>query len=600
MMVAPTNSNILLVGEPGTGKKLLAKNIYEHSLRKFKPFVRINCSDISEEALESELFGIEKDSFTGKPIQSAGQLEMANGGVIFLEEIGDIPGSTQSKILRVLQKGEYERFGGRKSVKTDVRFIAATAKDLQKIVSDGNFIPELYYRINVFSVSLPPLRERKRDIPVLVDHFLQNSPKRVQISSAALQLLMAYGWPGNVRELKETITSSAAVCKNDIIEVNDLPQSIKEGPTQRVEAILQHAQRMESIGTIASGISHNFRNILSGIAINNQLVQMKYETDGKLQQITNSINSFVERGSHLVNELMMFSRKQPESRLESLNLSALLQEAYGLVKESFDKKISVRIDIADALPVAGSKSALSQVFMNLCTNARDALPDGGQISIKGVNKGDSAEISVSDTGIGMDEETQNKCFDPFFTTKDSGKGTGLGLSTTYGIIKNHGGDIRVKSEPGKGTTFLLTLPLEITKAAEEKKAVEGIVKGRGQKILIVDDEVDTLKPMEDMLESLGYLTASASSSDEAIEKYQAWRPSVVLMDRNMPEMDGMKTARIIVENDGKANIVLISGYEMDGIDGISEEDRQIIKDYLTKPIDIAELSRVLAEVLDKG
>jgi CheY-like chemotaxis protein len=238
--------------------------------------------------------------------------------------------------------------------------------------------------------------------------------------------------------------------------------------------------------------------------------------------------------------------------------------------------------------------------MNLCTNARDALPDGGQISIKGVNKGDSAEISVSDTGIGMDEETQNKCFDPFFTTKDSGKGTGLGLSTTYGIIKNHGGDIRVKSEPGKGTTFLLTLPLEITKAAEEKKAVEGIVKGRGQKILIVDDEVDTLKPMEDMLESLGYLTASASSSDEAIEKYQAWRPSVVLMDRNMPEMDGMKTARIIVENDGKANIVLISGYEMDGIDGISEEDRQIIKDYLTKPIDIAELSRVLAEVLDKG
>ena len=142
--------------------------------------------------------------------------------------------------------------------------------------------------------------------------------------------------------------------------------------------------------------------------------------------------------------------------------------------------------------------------------------------------------------------------------------------------------------------------LDITVVTAEKKQIEGVIKGKGQKVLIVDDEIDTLKPMEDMLESLGYLTASAGNSYEAIEKYNAWKPSVVLMDRNMPEMDGMKAAKIIIENDAKANIVLISGYEADGINGILEEDKRLIRNYLTKPIDVPELSRVLAEILEKG
>jgi CheY-like chemotaxis protein len=296
---------------------------------------------------------------------------------------------------------------------------------------------------------------------------------------------------------------------------------------------------------------------------------------------------------------MKFSRKQPETRFESLNLSELIQETYNLAKESFDKKISVRIDIPSELLVTGSKSALSQVFMNLCTNARDALPDGGEIEIKAFRKGDSAEVTVSDTGIGMDNETQAKCFDPFFTTKVSGKGTGLGLSTTYGIVKNHGGDIRVESKIGKGTSFLLSFPVDSSRMEIVKKQAEDIVKGRGQKILIVDDETDMLNAMEDMLNALGYLTASANSSREAIEKYEAWKPSVVLMDRNMPEMDGVEAAEKIFSDDPDANIVLMSGYEIDGINGLSEKEKGRIKSYLTKPILVPDLSRILNTILEK-
>ncbi|MBW1728052.1 MAG: sigma 54-interacting transcriptional regulator [Deltaproteobacteria bacterium] len=600
MMVAPTNSTVLILGEPGTGKNLVAKNIYEHSLRKLKPFIKVSCNDIPKKVLESELFGHKRDDSAGDFLHKLGQFEMANGGVIFFDEIGDIPLSTQAKILRVLQDGEFERVRDSKTIKVDVRFIAASNKNLTKLANEGRFNEDLYYRMNVFSLPLPPLRERKEDIPFLVDHFLQKSPKKAQVSSAALQLLMVYRWPGNVNELRETVERSAAICEDEIIEVRDLPQSIRIDPSQRAEAILQHAQRMESVGSIASGISHNFRNILSGITVNNQLIQIKYKDDAKLQEIAGSINKFVRRGSDLVNELMQFSRKQPENKLDILNLVEVLKETYNLITESFQKKIDIHMDVPESIFVLGTRSGLSQVFMNLCTNARDAMPEGGELRIEAKQNKDKVEVTIADTGTGMDSETLEKCFDPFFTTKDPGKGTGLGLSTIYGIIKNHGGDINITSELNKGTTFLLSFPLHT--AVEEEKKQEDMttetVFGDGQKVLIVDDETEVLKPMEDMLEGLGYSAASAESGKEAIAKYITWQPDIVLMDRNMPEMDGTKCAELIIEHDPDAKIVLISGYDEKGADGLSDQEKLLIKNYLTKPIDITKLSQILAQLFE--
>jgi DNA-binding NtrC family response regulator len=600
MMVSPTNSTVLILGEPGTGKNLVATNIYEHSLRKLKPFIKVSCSDVSEKILESELFGHKRDDSGDDFLRKLGQFEMANGGVIFFDEIGDIPLSTQTKILRVLQDGEFERVRDSKTIKVDVRFIATSNKNLAKLVSEGRFNEDLYYRINVFSLQLPPLRERKEDIPFLVDHFLQKAPERAQISSAALRLIMAYRWPGNVNELQETLERSAAICQDEIIEVRDLPQPIRIDPSQRAEAILQHAQRMESVGTIASGISHNFRNILSGITVNNQLIQIKYKEDAKLQEIAGSINKFVRRGSDLVNELMQFSRKQPETKLDTLNLVEVLKETYNLITESFQKKIDIHLDVPESISIVGTRSGLSQVFMNLCTNARDAMPDGGELRIEVKQNKDKVEVIIADMGTGMDKDTLEKCFDPFFTTKDAGKGTGLGLSTIYGIIKNHGGEINVTSELNKGTTFVVSFPLH-TAAEEEKKQKDvttETVFGDGQKILIVDDETEVLKPMEDMLEGLGYSAASADNGKQAIAKYITWQPDVVLMDRNMPEMDGTKCAEIIIEHDPAAKIVLVSGYDKEGADGLNEKEKLLIKNYLTKPIDITRLSQILSQLCE--
>jgi transcriptional regulator with PAS, ATPase and Fis domain len=198
--VAPTDSTVLILGESGTGKELVATSIYQNSSRKDRPFIKLNCAAIPEELLESELFGHEKGAFTGANKFKPGKFDMAHRGTIFLDEIGDMPLNLQAKILRVIQEQEFYRVGGSKTIKVDVRFIASTNQNLEKMVQQGKFREDLYFRLNVFTLHLPPLRERKEDINLLVDYFLQNVPKKVEISSVALQMLLVYGWPGNIRE----------------------------------------------------------------------------------------------------------------------------------------------------------------------------------------------------------------------------------------------------------------------------------------------------------------------------------------------------------------------------------------------------------------
>lgn len=227
--VAPTDSTVLITGESGTGKEMIASSIYEHSLRKGKPFVAINCVAIPEGLLESELFGHEKGSFTGATSQKKGKFEMANGGTVFLDEIGDMPMATQAKLLRALQEKEFERVGGTTTVRVDVRFIAATNKDLLQLIKEGKFREDLYFRLNVFSIILPPLRERREDISLLAAYFLENSAKPAKLSAGALQVLIGYSWSGNVRELKNIIERASIMSEEGIIDVQHLPESMRQG-----------------------------------------------------------------------------------------------------------------------------------------------------------------------------------------------------------------------------------------------------------------------------------------------------------------------------------------------------------------------------------
>ncbi len=224
--VAPTDSTVLILGESGTGKELVATSIHDNSDRKDRPFIKLNCAAIPEELLESELFGHEKGAFTGATKFKPGKFDMANSGTLFLDEIGDMPYNLQAKILRILQEQEFYRVGGSRTIKVDVRILASTNKNLEKMVQEGTFREDLFYRLNVFTLHLPPLRERKEDIPLLVDYFLQNAPKKVDISSVALQMLVAFSWPGNIRELQNTIESAAVIAENGFIEPPQLPGKI--------------------------------------------------------------------------------------------------------------------------------------------------------------------------------------------------------------------------------------------------------------------------------------------------------------------------------------------------------------------------------------
>jgi Nif-specific regulatory protein len=231
--VAPTDATVLIEGESGTGKELAARAIHRNSPRSQKPFAAINCAAIPQELLENEFFGHEKGSFTGALAQKKGKLEVADGGTVFLDEIGEMPLSLQVKLLRVLQEREFERVGGTRPISVDVRIIAATNQDLKAAVKAGRFRSDLYYRLNVVSVVMPPLRERREDIPLLAGHFIEKFSKRCSIrpknfTPDAMACLMNYDWPGNVRELENAIERALVLGHSDLVRSEDLPEAVLE------------------------------------------------------------------------------------------------------------------------------------------------------------------------------------------------------------------------------------------------------------------------------------------------------------------------------------------------------------------------------------
>ena len=230
--VARTNTTVMLRGESGTGKEMVAHAIHYNSLRAGKPFVRVSCAALPETLIESELFGYEKGAFTGAQTRKKGRFELADGGTLFLDEIGDLNLSTQIKLLRVLQEREFERLGGTETIKVNVRLIAATNKDMEHAIAGGQFREDLYYRLNVFTIFMPPLRERKPDVLLLADHFLEKYGREhgkhiKRISTPAIDMLTSYHWPGNVRELENIVERAVVVCETNVIHGHHLPPSLQ-------------------------------------------------------------------------------------------------------------------------------------------------------------------------------------------------------------------------------------------------------------------------------------------------------------------------------------------------------------------------------------
>ena len=279
--IAPTDSTVLITGESGTGKELIAQAIHGNSNRCYMPFIAVSCGALPDSLLESELFGYEKGAFTGAEHTKRGRFEMADKGTIFLDEIGDISLKTQVDLLRVLQQKEFRRLGGEDVIKVDVRILAATNRDLQKAIRENRFREDLYYRLNVISIHVPPLRERKEDIPLLVDTFirrycLEMNKEEVKIAPTALKLLLDYDWPGNVRELENVIERALVIGQGKEMAANDLPFSRKELGPEKFPKSLKIMEQMH-IERILEETDWNISRAARELDIDRQTLYNKIE-----------------------------------------------------------------------------------------------------------------------------------------------------------------------------------------------------------------------------------------------------------------------------------------------------------------------------------
>jgi DNA-binding NtrC family response regulator len=293
--IAPYDSSVLIIGESGTGKELIANAIHYNSPRASMPFIKVSCASLSEGIIESELFGHEKGAFTGAIASRKGRFELAHQGTLFLDEVEDIPPATQIKLLRVLQEGEFERVGGNKTIRTNIRIIAASNRDLQEGVKGGLFREDLYYRLNVVNIKLPPLRDRREDIPFLVNFFIEKYNEKYHmkvkgISQKAMNFLSDYEWTGNVRELENTIESILVINSPEVIDIQHLPQEMRDvGERPEVISIkigtpLEEVEKEMVIQTLKA-TKGNKRKAARLLGINVRTIHRKIE---EIQELTST------------------------------------------------------------------------------------------------------------------------------------------------------------------------------------------------------------------------------------------------------------------------------------------------------------------------
>ncbi|HSF74221.1 MAG TPA: ATP-binding protein, partial [Microcoleus sp.] len=380
---------------------------------------------------------------------------------------------------------------------------------------------------------------------------------------------------------------------------------------KQLEKQFYHAQRLESLGTLASGIAHDLNNILTPILGASQLLPLKITNINEpTQRLLNILSASAKRGADLVKQILLFGRIT-DGQSVILQLGYLLLELIGIAQHTFPKSITIstHIPAMELWTISGDPTQIHQVFMNLMINARDAMSSGGTLTISAENSqlneddalmnleakaGCYVAVTVADTGIGIPPELLNRIFDPFFTTKEVGKGTGLGLSTVMGIVKNHGGFIKVYSELGKGTEFKVFLPA-IEGEVSLPPVEEAIRRGKGELILIVDDEASIREITQTSLENYNYRTLLASDGLEALAIYREHQQeiSVVLMDMMMPNLDGISAIRALQTINPRVNIIATSGLVANRKLALDAN----VKTFLLKPYTIAQLLQMLTEIL---
>jgi signal transduction histidine kinase len=385
---------------------------------------------------------------------------------------------------------------------------------------------------------------------------------------------------------------------------------------KHLEAQLRHSQKMEAVGTLAGGIAHDFNNILSVIIGYGSMVMDKLDAASTSKEQMREVLIAADRAANLTKRLLVFSRKQVVD-VKPVNINELILDLQKMLARIIMESIGITLDLADSpLIVPADAAQLEQVLINLASNAKDAMPEGGRLTIStGLEKFDDeyvavygygkpgayALITVTDTGQGMDAETQKKIFEPFFTTKGVGEGTGLGLAISCGIIKQHGGDIKVYSEPGQGTVFKIYLPLGEEAASPDRKAEAAIlpVKGGNETVLVAEDDASLRELTSIILESFGYTVISAEDGEDVITKFMENRGkiSLVLLDMIMPKKNGKEAAETIRKVSPRIKILFASGYTMDIIK--TSELAEAGFDFIHKPFQPTDLLIKVREVLDR-
>jgi len=394
-----------------------------------------------------------------------------------------------------------------------------------------------------------------------------------------------------------------------------------EEEKKQIESQLLHAQKMEAIGTLAGGVAHDFNNVLQAISGYSQLLLMDKNAHDPEHKYLSRINRSVQSAAELVKQLLIFSRKV-DSKLKPVDLNLEIAQIEKILERTIPRMISIETHLDDNLDLINADPIeLEQILMNLAVNASDAMPDGGKIIIEtenitldenycrihvGAKPGDYVLLTVSDTGHGIDGETQQHIFEPFFTTKDVGKGTGLGLSIVYGIVKSHSGYIMCYSEPGKGSTFKIHFPVlkneddshvKINNKETEEMVVSDGLRGNHEMVLLVDDEENILEIGRDVLEQFGYMTLTATSGERALEIYEneGDRIALVILDLGMPGMGGHNCLKRLLEIDPEVKVIIASGYSVNG--SVKETLDAGAVGFVGKPYKLSDMLNNIKEVL---
>lgn len=410
------------------------------------------------------------------------------------------------------------------------------------------------------------------------------------------------------------ITSDLRTSRRELIEKNAaLARALKE--LKSTQEQLLHAQKMESMGILAGGIAHDFNNLLSGILGYASLLKMKIDSGNPLYKYVDTIEKSAVKSSELTKKLLAFSRTV-KYRLEVIDINQVIEEFLSIIEKTISKRINIHKSLAsDLWAIEAEPSQIEQAFLNLFINACDAMPEGGKLSIITENyilndedeehinfikaeKGKYIKVSIADTGEGIPAEILNKIFDPFFSTKDKHKGSGLGLSVVYGVVKDHGGYINIKSKPGEGTIFEIIFPISSKPLQKTIFGEKQEVVGGSETILIVDDDKVSRNLGEEILSDKGYKIVLAGTGFKAIEIYRKQKDDIalVILDMIMPGIDGRETCKRLKQINPSLKILISSGFSDETKK--DNEFRSWIQGFIQKPYNINELSKKVRRILD--